>query len=58
MNKMIAEKIGVSQKTISNYLTGKTNSEKVENAILQALGELKEDKKQLLKKVYDQNPNN
>ena len=52
--KLLAEKIGVTPKSISNYMTGKTNSGKIELAVLKFVGELKKEKNQLLKKVYDE----
>jgi transcriptional regulator with XRE-family HTH domain len=52
--KILAEKIGVTPKSISNYITGKSNSEKIELAVLQLVADLKKKKNQLLKKVYDE----
>lgn len=52
--KLLAKKLGVSQKSISNYLTGKTNSQRIELGVLKLVGDLKKEKNQLLKKVYDE----
>ncbi len=53
MGKMVAEKIGVTPKSVSNYLTGKTNSNKIEMAILQSISDFKKERRKLIKEVYD-----
>lgn len=52
--KLLAKKLGLTPKSISNYLTGKTNSQRVELGILKFIGDLKKEKNQLLKKIYDE----
>lgn len=49
--KKIAEKAGVSQKVVSDYLNGKINSEKVEIATLEILAEISMKKKLLLEQI-------
>lgn len=46
--KKIAAELGVTPKTIYLFLNGKSNSYKVENAVLKAIGELKKEKENLL----------
>lgn len=47
----IAEKAGTSQAAVSKYLKGKSNSEKIEMAVLEILAELSQRKKQLLDQI-------
>lgn len=49
--KIIAEKAGVSQRSVSLFLNGKNNSYKVEKAVLETLAELKTQQKELLEKI-------
>lgn len=49
--KRIAQKAGVSKHSVSKYLKGKTNSYKVEKAILEVIAELSQEKQQLLAKI-------
>lgn len=49
--KVIAQKAGVSERSVSNYMSGKTNSIKIEMAALQVLAELGEEKKELINKI-------
>ena len=46
---IIAKKAGVSQPSVSRYLSGKLNSEKIENAVLATIAEIKTKKSKLLK---------
>lgn len=48
---VIAKKAGVTTKAVSEYFAGKTNSQKVENAALAVLADLKKEKAKLLKAV-------
>jgi len=54
LGKILAQKLGVTPKSISNYLTGKTNSRRIEIGVLKLLGDLKKEQNQLLKRVYDE----
>ena len=50
--KIIAQKISVSERSISNYLTGRTKqSIKIENAILEELAQISKKRKALLKEI-------
>ena len=54
LGKILTQKLGVTPKSISNYLTGKTNSRRIEIGVLKLLGDLKKEQNQLLKRVYDE----
>lgn len=45
--KIIAEKAGVSERAVSQYLASRNNSVKVEMAILEVIAHLKSEKKRL-----------
>lgn len=45
--KKIAEKAGVSQKSVSDWLNGKTDSVRIETATLELLAELSKARKKL-----------
>ncbi len=45
--KKIAEKAGVTEKSVSNFLVGKTNSVKIEMAALEVIAGLNGEKKRL-----------
>lgn len=47
----IAQKAGVTTKTVSEYLNGKNNNIKVELAVLEVLAELNKKKKELLAQI-------
>ena len=49
--KVIANELGVSQQSISNYLASRNYSERIERAILKKLAELKKEKDLLLKRI-------
>lgn len=49
--KIIAERAGVNSTQVSNYFSGKGNSERVENATLEVLAELSEKKQKLLDNI-------
>lgn len=55
--KKVASQLGISQKSISNYLTGRNNSERIEIALLKELAQIKAEKNRLYKKVYDGDDN-
>ena len=48
--KIIAEKAGVTTKSVSVYFSYQVNSERIENAALQVVAELQVKKNKLLKK--------
>ena len=52
--KSLAKKLGVTPKSISNYMTGRTNSHKIELGVLRLISDLKKEKNKLLKEVYDE----
>ena len=45
----IARKIGVSKVAVSHFLHGKYNSEKIENAILEEIAEIRLSKERLMR---------
>lgn len=49
--KIIAERAGVNQTQVSNYFSGRGNSERVENATLEVLSEITKMKKKLLNDI-------
>lgn len=49
--KVIASKAGVSTKSVTQFLSGKSNSHKVEMAVLQVLAELADEKKMFTQKI-------
>lgn len=49
--KVIAKELGVTKSTISLYFRGKTNSERVETAVLKKVAELNEAKQELMKQA-------
>ena len=49
--KIIAEKAGVKQRSVSMFLTGKTNSYKIEMAALSVLAELADNKKVFTERI-------
>ncbi len=49
--KVIAERAGVTEKSVSNFLTGKTKSIKIEMAALEVLAELNTKKSALSEKI-------
>ena len=49
--KIIAAKANVSERSVSNYLSGKNNSCKIEMAALEILAELSDKKKGLTEKI-------
>lgn len=49
--KEIAKELGVTKGTISLYFRGKTNSARIENAVLKKVAELNEAKQKLLKQA-------
>ena len=48
---MIAEKAGVSQKSVSYWFSGKSNSKKIEKATIDLYTESRKNTKQMLKKL-------
>jgi predicted transcriptional regulator len=48
----IADRVGVSYQSVSQYFAGKLNSEKIENAALEIAAEVKEKKESLIKRVH------
>lgn len=49
--KKIAKRAGVSQKSVSDYLNGHTNSERIETATLEILAEISSKKKRLMQAI-------
>lgn len=49
--KVVANRAGVTQKSVSSYFGYRNNSEKIENTILKVLGELKREKEELLRGI-------
>jgi transcriptional regulator with XRE-family HTH domain len=49
--KVIAAKAGVTQKSVSHFMNGKSNSHRIEIATLEVLADLKREKNNLLKKI-------
>lgn len=50
-NKVIANRAGVSQTSVSKFLSGKFKSYRIEKAILEVLSELNNERKQLLANI-------
>lgn len=50
--KQVAKRAEVSIQTVSRYLNGKQNSERVENSVLEILAEISSKKKELLDKIF------
>ncbi|HCW05804.1 MAG TPA: hypothetical protein DGG95_00370 [Cytophagales bacterium] len=49
--KVIAQRVGVTQKSVSHFMRGKTNSHRIEMAALELIVELKKEKKNLTDKI-------
>ena len=49
--KIIAEKAGVSERAVSHFLVGKTNSVKIEMAVLEVIAGLNSEKKRLTEMI-------
>ncbi len=50
-SKIVADKAGVSRAAVSKYLSGKSESMKIELAALEVLAELSQKKEKLLRKI-------
>ncbi len=51
--KIIAKRAGVTPKSVSNYLTGRTESLNIETAALEVVSELKKQRSKLIKSAYE-----
>lgn len=49
--KVIAEKAGVSPKSVSEYLNNRTNSERIEQAALEVIAQVQQTKNHLISQI-------
>jgi len=47
--KKIAERVGVSTISVSSFFSGKNNSERIENTVLEVIAELKKERNEKLR---------